>query len=241
LVGCRTDDPFQHGNDAIEPACDIGIEVVGLLDVERRLDDHAVTVAGANAEDGNDRRAGVAGDPHRARRERRLAAEKRHRLPVLEKVAVGQEDRALTLPQPPDHASYPRWTGFDEPHVVRATQERDAIEHEARCRATGDRSQFVATVVQGLSDEIERAEVTGDDDDTVPGCERIVEVAPVSGDQRHALDDLLRSKMRNQENVGDVTPTGAEHVADQSLQITGTYVCPHNMPEIIGDALSIRL
>jgi len=80
--------------------------------------------------------------------------------------------------------------------------------------------------MERMSNEIECTHMSSDDDDAFACGKRIVEVAPRTGDQFDAGDNVVRPQMRDHQQVDCVAAAVAEYFADAfsqfALRIVGT-------------------
>src|SRR4051812_33969748 len=111
-----------------------------------------MTGARTHAKDGNDHRPGVAGNADCAWRKRRFTPEEFHFRTAIEEISISQEDRAFAALERFNYSANARRTCFDQLHIVRPAKECDGVKEEPGRRSTGHRGQWVAAVVQSLSD-----------------------------------------------------------------------------------------
>ncbi len=140
----------------------IGLHIVRFFDHECGLDRERVMAALPRREHRHDHRSRIARDPHRTGRQRGLIAKKPDGLAVEEEIAIGQKYRDLAAAQRLDDLPDPGRTRFDDGHGVRPAEKGDGIEQEAARRASGNRGETIATLMERLANKIKSAKMGSD-------------------------------------------------------------------------------
>lgn len=130
LVDMRSDPVFQCGNDFSHPVVEIIVDISSLGDSKGFEDLQGMTGSLSLRNNRHDHCTGVPRDSHRTWRKGGHLSEKLAGPPVLEKVPVGNEDRAFVSAESSIGVSYSRRSGFDQVVAVRPSEMRYSVEDE---------------------------------------------------------------------------------------------------------------
>jgi hypothetical protein len=152
----------------------------------------------------HDQRRGVPGDADGARRQGRLATEKGHRHPVLEKIVVDDEPGDLCPAQRPDDTAHATGGRLDHRHQVGLSEVGDAVEHEAGGGPPRDDGHGYPLRGNGVPEQIESAHVRGGDDDALPTLVGVMQDGEILDRDRHECGQLLGREMFQPEQLAEI-------------------------------------
>ncbi len=101
------DRALEHCGEPLQRVTDVPVRILGLLNMKRWREDELVAVLEPPVKRRDDRGTSIACHAHRARRQCRLLAEERHRQPILEKIAIGEDSDQFSTLQRHHHPSEP--------------------------------------------------------------------------------------------------------------------------------------
>ena len=152
----------------------------------------------------HDQRPGVPGDADGARRQGRLATEKGHRHPVLEKIVVDDEPSDLAPAQRADDPAHATGGRLDHRNQVRVPEVGNAVEHEAGGRPPRDDGHGHPLRGNSVPKHIESAHVRGGDDDPLATRVGVAQDGEILDRDRHECGQLLWREMFQPEQFAEV-------------------------------------